>query len=120
LLNTLSVKSTLSKAFQFIWVGYFVDLLIPAESVSSDISRIYLMSKESGENAGKVTASVIAHRILSTIISFGGLILSSVYFVLRYQPSSFLLEFIGIIITASIVILSSLLYLSTIERQRRR
>jgi len=113
LLRILSVKSALLKAFQFIWIGYFVDLLIPAESVSSDISRIYLMSKESGENAGKVTASVIAHRILSTIISFGGLLTSSVYFVLWYRPSSSILEFIVIITTASILLLGSLFYLST-------
>lgn len=113
LLSTLSVKASLLKAFQFIWVGYFVDLLIPAESVSSDVSRIYLMTKESGQNAGKVTASVIGHRILSTIISFAGLVLSSVYFVLAYRPSSLLLEFIVIITAASIALLGSLFYLST-------
>lgn len=112
LLNTLSVKASLRKAFQFIWIGYFVDLLIPGESVSSDVSRIYLMTKESGESAGKVTASVMGHRILSTIISFAGLMISSTYFALRYHPSWFLLEILVILAVASIVFLGSLFYLS--------
>jgi uncharacterized protein (TIRG00374 family) len=113
LLKLLAVKTSFMKAFQFIWIGTFVDLLIPAESVSGDISRIYLMSKESGENAGKVVASVIGHRILSGVVTVGGLVISSVYFVLKYQPSLLFMEFIGIVVTVSIVSLSLLFYLST-------
>jgi uncharacterized protein (TIRG00374 family) len=120
LLNTLSVKASLRKAFQFIWIGYFVDLLIPGESVSSDVSRIYLMTKESGESAGKVTASVMGHRILSTIISFAGLMISSTYFALRYHPSSFLLEILVILAVASIVFLGALFYLSMRRTATRR
>lgn len=116
LLKLLSVKTSFKKAFQFILIGTFVDLLIPAESVSGDISRIYLMSKESGENAGKVVASVVSHRILSGFITFGGFIIGSVYFVLKYQPSLLILEFIGVLAICSTVSLSLLFYLST-ERQ---
>jgi len=116
LLKLLSVKTSFMKTFQFIWIGTFVDLLVPAESVSGDISRIYLMSKESGENAGKVVASVVSHRILSGVVTFGGFIIGSVYFVLKYQPSLIVLEFIGIVAISSTVSLSLLFYLST-ERQ---
>ena len=58
LLRMLSVKASFLKAFQFTWVANFVDILVPAESVSGDVSRIYLMSKESGGETGKVVASV--------------------------------------------------------------
>src|SRR5512136_2168415 len=34
LLHILSVKSSFRKAFQIVWVGGFVDLLVPAESIS--------------------------------------------------------------------------------------
>jgi len=118
LLKLLSVKTSFKKAFQFIWIGTFFDLLIPAESVSGDISRIYLMSKESGENAGKVVASVISHRILSGIVTFGGFIIGSVYFILKKpeQVSLTVLEFIGIVAISSTISLSLLFYLS-IRRQ---
>jgi len=120
LLKLLSVKTSFLKTLQFIWIGTFVDLLVPAESVSGDISRIYLMSKESGENAGRVVASVIGHRILSGIVTFGGFIIGSVYFVLKYQPSLLVLEFIGIVAISSTVSLSLMFYLSTRPQVTRR
>jgi len=119
-LRILSIESRLLKAFQFIWVGYFVDLLIPAESLSSDISKIYLMSKQSGASTGKVAASVIAHRILATIISFSGLVISSIYFLLRYQPSPFLRGFIALTVGVSMFFLGAMLYFSTKRKATER
>jgi len=120
LLKLLSVKTSFMKAFQFTLIGTFVDLLVPAESVSGDASRIYLMSKESGENPGKVVASVIGHRIISGVVTVGGLVISSVYYVLKYQPSLLYLEFIGILDIVSIVSLSLLFYLSTHRQTTER
>jgi len=120
LLKLLAVKTSFRKAFQFIWIGTFFDLLVPAESVSGDASRIYLMSKEAGENPGKVVASVVGHRILSGVVTVGGLVISSVYFILKYQPSLLFLEFIGIVVTVSVVSLSLLFYLSTHRQTTER
>lgn len=122
LLKLLAVKTSFMKAFQFIWIGTFFDLLVPAESVSGDISRIYLMSKESGENAGKVVASVVGHRILSGFVTFGGFIIGSVYFILKKpeQVSLTVLEFIGIVAISSTVSLSLLFYLSTRRQVTKR
>lgn len=76
LLIPLSVKISMKKTFLFVWVGVFVDLLIPAESVSGDIAKVYLMSKEPDVNAGKVVASLISMRILSGITSTATLSIS--------------------------------------------
>lgn len=120
LLKLLSVKTSFMKAFQFIWIGTFVDILVPAESLSGDASRIYLMSKESGENPGKVVASVVGHRILSGVVTVGGLVISSVYYVLKYPPSLLFMAFIGIVVAISIVSLSLLFYLSTHRQTTER
>jgi len=113
LLHIVSVKVSFLKALQFIWIGSFVDLLVPAESVSGDISRIYLASKESNENAGKIVASVVTHRLLSGFVVFGGFFISSVYFILKYSPPSVVQEAVLIILATSIVSQSLLFYLST-------
>lgn len=112
LLHLLSVKSSFLKTFQFIWVGSFVDLLVPAESISGDISRIYLMSKESGENAGKVVASVIGHRILAMTITLGGLVISTVYFAVKYNPPPLVMEIVSVIGTGTLVSMILIFYLS--------
>jgi uncharacterized protein (TIRG00374 family) len=80
-LRLLSIKVSLRKTFLYTCIGIFVDLLVPAESISGDATKAYLMTKRSSENAGKVVASVVGHRILSMIIPLGSLIFS---FVLLY------------------------------------
>ena len=112
LLDMLSVKASFSKAFQFTWVASFVDILVPAESVSGDISRIYLMSKESGGDTGKVVASVISHRMLATSVTIVSLIASSTYFASRYKPPILILELVAIVAACSAIFIGLLFYLS--------
>jgi uncharacterized protein (TIRG00374 family) len=112
LLDMLSVKASFLKAFQFTWVANFVDILVPAESVSGDISRIYLMSKESGGNTGKVVASVISHRILATSVTIVSLVISSAYFAIYYKPPVLILELVAIIAACSVIFIGLLFYLS--------
>lgn len=57
----------MKKAFVFVLVGVFADLIIPAESVSGEIVKTYLVSSESDVNPGKVVASLVGQRIMGTI-----------------------------------------------------
>lgn len=111
LLSLLSIRATLRKTLLFNWIGAFVDLLVPAESISGDVSKVYLMSKSSGENAGKVVASVISHRILSMTINLSGLIIGSVFFILKYEPFGFVLNLIIIVATGTAISLFLVGYL---------
>jgi len=66
LLTFLSVKLSVLKAYWYVWYGAFIDLIIPAESVSGEISRAYLITREQGNGiSGKVIASLVAHRLIS-------------------------------------------------------
>jgi uncharacterized protein (TIRG00374 family) len=85
-LRPLSIKVRFRKTFLYVWIGIFVDLLVPAESISGEVSKAYLMTKNSGENTGKVVASIVSHRILGMIITLLSLIVGSISFViLRYR-----------------------------------
>jgi len=79
LLRFLSVKVRFLKAFLFVWVGIFVDTIIPAESVSADIAKIYLVNREEAGSAGKATASLVAQRLvgmsLNTATLLAGIVL---------------------------------------------
>jgi uncharacterized protein (TIRG00374 family) len=77
-MKPLGLNVPFRKTFLFTWIGVFVDLLVPAESISGDASKIYLMSKETGADTGKIVASVVSNRILAMMISLGSLIFSSV------------------------------------------
>lgn len=64
LIRFLSVKISLFKLFLFVWFGVFIDTLIPAESISGEISKIYLVNREQNGTAGKATASIVAQRLI--------------------------------------------------------
>jgi len=83
-LRPLSVKAPLRKCFLFVWVGTFVDLVVPAESISGEISKTYLMSKNSDGKAGEVVASIVSHRILNMAIILTSLIAASAIFIIKY------------------------------------
>ena len=82
LLSPLSVKLSTTKAYLYVWYGVFVDLIIPAESVSGEVSITYLITREQGSRAtGKAIASLVAHRLINMsmalIMLFAGLCLVS-------------------------------------------
>jgi len=64
LLKFLAVKTSLFKSFLYVWIGIFIDTMIPAESVSGELAKIYLVNKEQNGTAGKATASLVIQRLI--------------------------------------------------------
>jgi uncharacterized protein (TIRG00374 family) len=74
LLNFLSVKISIAKSYLFVWYGIFIDTIIPAESLSGEISRVYLVEREQNGTSGKVVASLATHRLIGMGINVTSLI----------------------------------------------
>jgi uncharacterized protein (TIRG00374 family) len=77
LLKFLSVKLSIVKSLLFVWFGIFIDILIPAESISGEISKIYLVAKEQNGTTGKVTASLVAQRLIGMSINIATLLVGA-------------------------------------------
>ncbi len=77
ILRPLSIKVSFMKTMMITWVGAFVEFFVPSESIGEDVSKSYLMAKESGENTGKVVASVLGQRIMSMVVTLIVLIVCS-------------------------------------------
>ena len=90
LLRPLSIKVSFKKTMIITWVGAFVEFFVPSESIGEDVSKSYLMTKESGENTGTVVASVLGQRIISMVVTLIILIVCSLsLFILQYEiPAS--------------------------------
>ncbi len=120
-LRPLSVNAPLKKTFLITWIGAFVDLLVPAESISGDASKVYLMSKESGENTGKVVASVVSHRILSMIVTLSTLIISSLsLLILQYELNSLVSILIVLVAIGTVASLILIVLLCIREQLTRK
>jgi uncharacterized protein (TIRG00374 family) len=100
LLSFLSVTISRFKAFVFVWVGIFVDTLIPAESVSGEIAKIYLINREQSGKAGRATGSVVAHRLISMGINASTLLVGVVLLLIENR-------YYGIITTLTLFLVST-------------
>jgi glycosyltransferase 2 family protein len=121
LLRPLSIKVPLRKTFLFTWMAIFVDILVPAEAISGDASKVYLMAKESGENAGKVVASVISHRILAMMMSLGSLVFSAVaLYLFEYELPALVFNLILLIIVGTAIAIFFILLCSIKETLTKR
>ena len=116
-LRPLSVNVSFRKTLLFELIGSFVDILVPAESISGDASKAYLMSKDSGENAGKVVASIVSHRMLSLIITLSSLIIGSTsLFIMQYKLPSFVFNLILLVVIGTTISLVFMFLLCSKEQ----
>lgn len=106
LLRFLSVKLSIAKSLLFVWFGIFMDILIPAESISGEISRIYLVTKEQNGTTGKVTASLVAQRLIGMSINIVTLLVGAVLLVMERQLFGTTLNLTLILITLILIALT--------------
>jgi uncharacterized protein (TIRG00374 family) len=64
LLRTVDVVISFMKALSYVLASIFVDLVIPGESVTAEISRVYFLSKYENAPAGRVASSVFLQRAM--------------------------------------------------------
>jgi hypothetical protein len=116
LLYPLSVKVPFSKVFTYVWVGTFMNILVPAESISGEVSRGYLMTKEvDEEQTGKVVASLIGHRILSMILMLGSLAAGCVVFFVSNNSFSNFIAILALLGSAGTIIPLVIIFLLCIK-----
>lgn len=111
LLRFLSVKISLFRSFLFVWFGIFIDTMIPAESVSGEISKIYLVNREQNGAAGKATASVVAQRLIGMSINIVTLSVGAVLLLIQHLLFGIILALILFLVAITFVFLALILLL---------
>lgn len=85
----------------------FMDILIPAESVSGEVCRVYIVNREQGGTSGKVVASLVTFRLLSMVMNIAFLILGAalLFGVAQIDPLIFNIIQLFVIVTTIMLIL---------------
>jgi uncharacterized protein (TIRG00374 family) len=112
LLKELSLNLSIRKAFLYSWVGNFVDLVVPLETISGEVTRLYLIKGDVENDLGKAVASLVYHRIISVSTTLIALVASSIYLILAYQIQTGIILFLSIVAAGTTVTVLLLLYLS--------
>ncbi len=115
LLDSLYVKISIIRSYLFVWYGIFMDIVIPAESISGELCRVYLVNRQQCGTGGKVVASVVTQRILGMGMNILFLLTGISLLINETQVNPLIFNLI-LFFTASIAaILALLLVLSTKE-----
>lgn len=112
LLNSLSIKISRKKAYLYYWVGYFVDLVVPCETVCGEVTRLYLVHSETKDNHGLIAAGGITNRIVAYIIVVAGLYTSAALLFSTLNIPSIILNVFILILIGATLYLAILLYLA--------
>jgi uncharacterized membrane protein YbhN (UPF0104 family) len=72
-LMSFKIKLSLRKAFLYNWVGVFVDMVVPCETICGEIARLYLVYGEVKNDFGKTVASIVGLRLVQTFVILGGI-----------------------------------------------
>ena len=110
LLQGLKVKIKLTKMVLYNWIGNFVEMVIPCETVCGEVTRIYLIQKDTKSNVGISAAPVISSRIISTVIYTAGLLVGSIFLALGRQLPIYLLGTLLIISFGTVGIIGAFFY----------
>ncbi|MGD0406171.1 MAG: lysylphosphatidylglycerol synthase transmembrane domain-containing protein [Candidatus Bathyarchaeia archaeon] len=112
LLNSLSVKISTLKALLFTWVGLFFEAVVPQLGWSGEVSKTYLLAKDSNQDAGKIGASVVGQKIFTIAITVVALGLGLGLVLISYPLPLIVTFLIAIVLALSILTLSVVYYVS--------
>jgi uncharacterized protein (TIRG00374 family) len=115
MLRNLHIKIRTRQALVYAWAGMFFDAIVPDPGWSGDLSKAYMLSKASGQEAGGIVASVVGQKIIIMAVTIVDLLLGLVLLGLNYALPSNVLVFITAVLLLTVSALLVLVYLSTHE-----
>jgi len=113
----LMIKMSVMKAYLLVWYSVFVDTLVPAESVSGEALRVYMITREQGkEICGRAVASLVTHRILGMTMNVVVLIIGMVLFFAETQINPLIFNLVLFLSVGITVILLLIMLFSFKEK----
>ena len=109
----LMIKLSVMRSYLLVWYSIFVDTVVPAESVSGEAIRVYMITREQGkEKCGRAVASLVTHRLLGMAMNVIVLIIGVILLFTETQINPLIFNLIlflavGITITLLLIMLFS-------------
>ena len=116
LTNYLSIKMSIIRAYLYVWYGMYVDTIVPAQSISGEVTRTYLLTRDGCGSFGKVVASLYTHRLLGTAINVLALIAGLVLLTFGGNVNPVVFNLI-ILVAAAIVAILVLMFVLSYKQQ---
>jgi uncharacterized protein (TIRG00374 family) len=116
ILRSLNVKISYRRAYLYYWVGYFSDLVLPCVTICGEITRLYLVQKETGESYGVLAASAITNRLVAYTIVAVGLYSGAILVFLKPGISPVISNIFILFLIGVTIYLAVLIYLAFVKQ----
>ncbi len=112
----LGIKLGIVRAYLYVWYGIYVDTIVPGESISGELTRAYLCTRDKCGPFGKVVASLFAHRLLGMVLNVVALIIGIVLLTFGGNVNPLVFNAI-IIVAAGIIAIIGLMIILSVKHQ---
>ncbi len=112
LLDALHVKMKFRRVMLYNWIGNFVEMVIPCETVCGEATRIYLAQKEPQNSVGISSATVIGSRMISTFVYTGGLLIGFSALALTHTFPAYLTTIVIFVLIGTAAVMGSIFFLA--------
>ena len=111
LTNHLSIKIPIFRAYLYVWYGIYVDTIVPAQSISGEVTRTYLCTRDKCGPFGKVVASLYTHRLLGMALNVVALVVGIILLTFGGNVNPLVFNAIIFVAAAIIAIISVMIIL---------
>jgi uncharacterized protein (TIRG00374 family) len=116
LTNYLKIKISIFRAYLYVWYGIYVDTIVPAQSISGEVTRTYLCTRDKCGPLGKVVASLFAHRLMGMVLNVVALVAGLILLTRGVNVNPLVFNAI-IVVAAAIVGIISLMVVLSFKQQ---
>jgi uncharacterized protein (TIRG00374 family) len=101
LLKAANIELSLINNLRLVYSSVFFNVVTPTASYGGEAVRVWLLSKKFNIDAGRGTATIVAHRIIGTLSNSFGTFVLGAYLIVFYSVPKVLLAIIAVVTITS-------------------
>ncbi|MEM2904980.1 MAG: flippase-like domain-containing protein [Candidatus Bathyarchaeia archaeon] len=98
LLHYAAIRLSFTRTLSLTWTSIFFNLVVPTASISGEVARVYLASKDAGCNSGDVAATILGHRVITLIPFIAGSVLGVLNLAMAYTYPAWVIGTVIIVV----------------------
>lgn len=98
LLLVAAIKLTFRRTLSLTWTSIFFNLMVPTGSVSGEVARVYLASKEANVSPGDIGATILSHRVITLLPFISNSVLGVILLGTAYKYPAWLMATVSALV----------------------
>jgi uncharacterized protein (TIRG00374 family) len=119
ILKSLSINISYRHAYLYYWASYFTDLVLPCLTICGELTRLYLVQRETKDNFGALGAVAVTNRIVAYAVVTVGLYSGAALILFKPGIPIFITNIFILFLLGVTIYMGVLLYLAFAQQAAR-